>query len=334
MPGVQLYSVINFLLFFSVMTQRLNASLAFAFPGQGSQFLGMLNELAAVYPVVGQTFGTASSVLGYDVWELVSTGPEDRLNDTRFTQPAMLTAGVAAWRVWTSATEVCPAWMAGHSLGEFTALVCADALNFEDGLLLVSERGKLMQEAVPTGKGAMAAILGLADDQVVELCSEFSKSHELVSAANFNSPGQVVVAGDKAAVELTIAAAKAAGAKRAVVLPVSVPSHCPLMEAAAEQFDILLKDIPIRSPRIPVIHNVDAVAHHEPDAIRAALRKQLFSPVQWTNTIRVLADQGADSFVECGPGKVLAGLIKRIAAGARIGMIHDSDSLTKALELA
>ena len=308
--------------------------LAFIFPGQGSQSVGMLAELSETHPEVEATFRTASETLGYDLWELVKQGPEERLNSTEFTQPAMLAAGVAAWRVWCGNTEVRPGLMAGHSLGEYTALVCADALAFEDGLKLVQERARLMQGAVPPEVGAMAAVLGLNDEQVVAVSRQASSDQEIVAAANFNAPGQVVVAGDRAAVERAIALAKEAGAKRAVLLPVSVPSHCPLMQTAADQFMPILEATPMESPAIGVIHNVDVALHPAPEVIRAALRKQLYGSVRWADSVLFMAQQGIERFVECGPGRVLAGLNKRIVPDARTEAIFDTTSLAKALVLA
>jgi [acyl-carrier-protein] S-malonyltransferase len=312
---------------------RIDNGLAFIFPGQGSQSVGMLSGLAQAHPEVESTFRTASGVLGYDLWELVQSGPEERLNSTQFTQPAMLAAGVAAWRVWCAESDVRPGWMAGHSLGEYTALICAGALDFEDGLRLVSERARLMQGAVPPDAGAMAAVLGLSDEQVVSVCKDASTDSEVVTAANFNAPGQVVIAGDRNAVARAIDSAKGAGAKRAVLLPVSVPSHCPLMKPAAEEFQPVLDAAAIRPPAIAVVHNVDVATHPAPGVIRAALQKQLYGSVRWADSILFMSRQGVDRFVECGPGRVLAGLNKRIVADARTEAIFDANSLTKALEL-
>jgi [acyl-carrier-protein] S-malonyltransferase len=307
--------------------------LAFIFPGQGSQSVGMLAGLAEAHPEVEATFRTASEVLGYDLWDLVQSGPEERLNSTEFTQPAMLAAGVAAWRVWCAATAVRPGWMAGHSLGEYTALVCAGALAFEDGLRLVAERARLMQAAVPPDAGAMAAVLGLGDEQVVAVCKRASTDEAIVTAANFNAPGQVVIAGDRAAVVRAIDLAKEEGAKRAVLLPVSVPSHCPLMKPAAEKFETILEATPMESPAIGVVHNVDVAMHPAPEVIRAALQKQLYGSVRWADSVLFISQQGADRFVECGPGRVLAGLNKRIASDLKTEALFDSPSLAKALVL-
>jgi len=308
-----------------------NYNLAFVFPGQGSQSVGMLSQLAEVYPVVKQTFAEASEVLGFQLWDLVSNGPEEQLNQTQNTQPAMLAAGVAVWRVWCEKTNIRPAWLAGHSLGEYTALVCADAISLTDGIKLVAARGRLMQEAVPAGVGAMAAILGLEDHQVVNCCAEVALG-EVVSAANFNSPGQVVIAGTVAAVDRAIEAMKALGAKRAVKLPVSVPSHCALLEAASEQLHAILQNINIETPSTTLIHNADVKSHSSPEVIRYALKEQLFKPVRWVECIKFMHEQGVTGFVECGPGKVLQGLNKRIAADAVHLSLYDPESINKALE--
>ncbi|HEY8035491.1 MAG TPA: ACP S-malonyltransferase [Methylobacter sp.] len=306
-------------------------NLAFVFPGQGSQSVGMLTDLAASYPEVKHTFERASDALGKDLWAIVAQGPDEELNQTHNTQPAMLAAGVAVWETWCKHSSVRPAWIAGHSLGEYTALVCSDAMSFEDGIKLVAARGRLMQEAVPSGVGAMAAILGLDDHQVVKVCSDAAES-EIVSAVNFNSPGQVVIAGHIAAVERAMLAAKTAGAKRAVLLPVSVPSHCALMESAAQKLDEQLQNTMIDTPKMTLIHNVDVASHSAPEVIRNALKEQLYKPVRWTDSIKFMHDQGVTCFIECGPGKVLTGLNKRIAKDAEHMSIHDSESLITALE--
>lgn len=306
-------------------------NLAFVFPGQGSQSVGMLTDLAASYPEVRHTFERASDVLGKDLWSIVAESSVEELNQTHNTQPAMLAAGVAVWGVWCKQSNVRPAWMAGHSLGEYTALVCSDAMSFEDGIRLVAARGRLMQEAVPSGIGAMAAILGLDDHQVVKVCADVAES-EIVSAVNFNSPGQVVIAGHVAAVERAMDAAKTAGAKRAVLLPVSVPSHCALMASAAEKLDEKLQNTVIDTPKMTLIHNVDVASHSAPEVIRNALKEQLYKPVRWTDSIKFMHDQGVTCFVECGPGKVLVGLNKRIAKDAEHMSIYDSESLIKVLE--
>ena len=309
----------------------MSKSIAIIFPGQGSQSVGMLAELAAAWPQVGETFAEASEALGLDLWQVTSQGPKDLLDRTDITQPAMLAAGVAVWRVWNQAGGPAPAWMAGHSLGEFTALVCAGALGFADAVALVAQRGRFMQEAVPAGAGAMAAILGLADDQVVAVCAQAAEGG-ILEPVNFNSPGQVVIAGEAAAVARGIAAAKAAGAKRAVLLPVSVPSHCALMRPAAERLAVALAAIPLAAPRIPVLHNVTVDAVADPAAIRDRLVRQLYSPVRWVEMVRCLADQGVELLLEAGPGKVLTGLTKRIDDRLEALAVLDPKGLALALE--
>ncbi len=305
-------------------------SFACIFPGQGSQSVGMLAALAEVYPEVQATFTTASEVLGYDLWALTQNGPEDALNRTDQTQPAMLAAGVAVWRVWQARQGPQPAFMAGHSLGEYTALVCAGALKFEQAVAAVAERGRYMQEAVPAGQGAMAAILGLDDAAVIAACDGAAQD-EVVSAVNFNSPGQVVIAGAAAAVARALELAKQAGAKRAVMLPVSVPSHCSLMGPAAERMAIYLEKLDVSAPAIPVINNVDVASGQDPQALRQALVRQLVSPVRWVETIQLLAQHGVKNVVECGPGKVLTGLNKRIEREMTALAVYDPQSLDEAL---
>ncbi|MBC8518905.1 MAG: ACP S-malonyltransferase [Gammaproteobacteria bacterium] len=304
--------------------------LAFVFPGQGSQSVSMLAELAESHAVVGETFGEASDQLGMDLWKLVQEGPKEALNQTTNTQPAMLAAGVATWRVWNQQAGIAPSIMAGHSLGEYSALVAAGALHFGDAIKLVAERGRLMQEAVPEGEGAMAAILGLEDDQVRAVCSDAADGG-VVEPVNFNSPGQVVIAGSADAVERAIEAAKEAGAKRALPLPVSVPSHSSLMREAAEKFAVAMEPVMINSPEIPVINNVDVSAEIEPDSIREALTRQLYNPVRWVETVRKMHGEDVDMLVECGPGKVLAGLNKRIERGMKAMAVFDNASLEAAI---
>lgn len=286
-------------------------ALGFVFPGQGSQSMGMLSDLAEAYPVIQQTFAVASDVLSYDLWQLVQNGPEEKLNETQHTQPALLTSSVAIWRVWDEKQGEQPSVMAGHSLGEYSALVCAGAMKLEDAVLLVAKRGEYMQEAVPAGEGSMAAIIGLSDEQVISACNDAAQG-DVVSAVNFNSPGQVVIAGSTAAVERAMALCKEAGAKRALPLAVSAPSHCQLMQPAAERLQERLAKIEISEPSIPVINNVDVAAETEADKIRDALVRQLCNPVRWVETIQAMGEQGVEKLVECGPGKVLVGLNKRI----------------------
>ncbi|HWG28940.1 MAG TPA: ACP S-malonyltransferase [Steroidobacteraceae bacterium] len=305
---------------------------AFVFPGQNSQSVGMLAELAATDPIVQATFEDASAVLGYDLWELIQQGPEERLNATEFTQPAMLTAGVATWRLWHRRGGPAPGWVAGHSLGEFTALVCAEALELAPALELVAFRGKAMQEAVPRGTGAMAAILGLEDAQVEAACQQAAQGG-IVEPVNFNSPGQVVIAGQAEAVQRAMEAAKTRGAKRAVLLAVSVPSHSSLMRPAARRLEERLASVSVKAPRIGYLSAVDATRHEDPEDIRQLLVRQLASPVRWTDTVRALAAAGAAQIIECGPGKVLTGLNRRIEKrpGLDFLALEDSATLTAAL---
>lgn len=305
-------------------------TLAFVFPGQGSQSVGMLTELARSRSEVEATYAEASRVLGYDLWALVQQGPEADLNLTCKTQPAMLAAGVAAWRVWQARGGIQPAYLAGHSLGEYTALVCAGALEFSDAVDLVARRGEFMQAAVAEGSGAMAAILGLDDAKVRTVCAEAAQG-EVVEAVNFNAPGQVVVAGESAAVARALELAKLAGAKRAVLLPVSVPSHCVLMRPAAEQLGARLRHTAFRAPRIPVINNADVAVYDGAESIRDGLTRQLYQPVRWVEVIQALAQKGVDTLIECGPGKVLTGLNKRIAPEMKMLPLHDPATLAIAL---
>ncbi|WP_105637993.1 ACP S-malonyltransferase [Cronobacter dublinensis] len=303
---------------------------AFVFPGQGSQAVGMLSEMAANFPVIEATFREASAALGYDLWTLVQQGPAEELNKTWQTQPALLTASVALWRVWQEQGGKAPALMAGHSLGEYSALVCAGVIDFADAVRLVELRGKFMQEAVPEGTGAMAAIIGLDDDAIARACEDAAQG-QVVSPVNFNSPGQVVIAGHKEAVERAGAACKAAGAKRALPLPVSVPSHCALMKPAAEKLAAELEKITFNAPQIPVVNNVDVKCETSPQAIREALVRQLYSPVQWTKSVEFIAAQGVTQLYEVGPGKVLTGLTKRIVDTLTAAAINEPASLSAAL---
>jgi [acyl-carrier-protein] S-malonyltransferase len=303
--------------------------LAFVFPGQGSQQVGMMEGYAA-HPVVEATFAEASEALKENLWELVQNGPAEALNLTRNTQPVMLAAGVALWRAWREAGGPPPALMAGHSLGEYTALVAADALAFADAVPLVRFRAEAMQDAVPAGDGAMAAIIGGEDDAVIAACQEAAQG-QVVQPVNFNAPGQLVIAGHRAAVERAIAVAKARGAKRAMLLPVSAPFHCSLLEPAAERLALRLAHVDVKKPAIPVLHNVDVKTHDAPDEIRTALARQAASPVRWTETIRAMADAGVTHVVECGPGKVLTGLTRRIADGITALSLADEAALAEAL---
>lgn len=293
----------------------MNPSLAFVFPGQGSQSVGMLAKLADASPIVRATFDEASAVLGYDLWQLTQQGPAEDLNATERTQPAMLAAGIATWRLWCERGGAQPAVITGHSLGEFTALTAAGAIDFSACIDLVRFRGRAMQEAVPAGTGAMAALLGLEDADVEAACAEAAAGGGVVEAVNFNSPGQVVIAGERAAVLRAIEAAKSRGAKRAMELPVSVPSHSSLMKSAGARLAEKLAATPFRVPSIRYLSAVDAREHQEPDDIRQLLVRQLSSPVRWTATVAALTGAGAKQIVECGPGGVLAGLVKRITRG-------------------
>jgi [acyl-carrier-protein] S-malonyltransferase len=300
-------------------------ALAFVFPGQGSQSIGMMNGWADL-AVVKATFDEASAILGEDLWQMVADGPSELLNATVNTQPLMLTAGVAVWRAWQAQGGAQPAVLAGHSLGEYTALVAAEALSFGDALQLVRLRAEAMQEAVPVGTGAMAAILGLADADIIAACEEAAQG-DVVAAVNFNSPGQVVIAGSKAAVERACEACKARGAKRAMLLPVSVPSHCALMRPASDKLKQKLDTIVINTPVIPVLHNADVAAYSDAAQIKDALVRQLYEPVRWVETITKMANDGITIIAECGPGKVLAGLNKRIATEAQQVALVDAAAL-------
>ena len=306
---------------------------AMVFPGQGSQTVGMLAELAGDYPIVQETFKQASETLGYDLWQLVQEGPAEELNKTWQTQPALLTASVAVYRVWQQKyPELKPEVMAGHSLGEYSALVCAGVLDFQDAVKLVELRGKLMQQAVPEGTGAMYAIIGLDNEAIINACKQ-AEQGEVVSAVNFNSPGQVVIAGAKAAVERAAALCKEAGAKRALPLAVSVPSHCALMKPAADQLSVSLESITLKAPTASVLNNVDVKAETDADAIRNALVRQLYSPVRWTETVEKMSHSGVEVLVEIGPGKVLNGLTKRIVDSLQVTSVNDVKSLDAVNEL-
>ncbi|HEX5765641.1 MAG TPA: ACP S-malonyltransferase [Woeseiaceae bacterium] len=300
------------------------------FPGQGSQSVGMLAALAEQYPEVQATFAQASEILGFDLWQIAQEGPTKRLDETVITQPVMLAAGVATWRAWRSGGGATPSNMAGHSLGEYTALVCSGSLEFADAIRLVTRRAELMQAAVPPGEGAMAAIIGLDDDAVIAACDAAAQG-QVVSAVNFNSPGQVVIAGERAAVERATQHAKAAGAKRALLLNVSVPSHCELMRPAAEQLAQALAGTALAASSVPVTGNADVRTYEDAEQIREGLAKQLYSPVRWTETIRELVGRGSSSVVECGPGKVLTGLVKRIDRSIPAVCIDTRETMTTAL---
>jgi [acyl-carrier-protein] S-malonyltransferase len=308
-------------------------TLACVFPGQGSQSVGMLAELAAHHPVVQHTFAEASAALGYDLWQLVAAGPAEHLDLTECTQPAMLVAGVATWRLWAAQGGARPAFVSGHSLGEFTALVCAEAMDFAAAVMLVRDRGRYMQSAVPAGGGGMAAILGLEDAEAEAVCAEAAHG-EVVEAVNYNSPGQVVIAGQAAAVERALAAALARGAKRALLLPVSVPAHSSLMQGAAAQLQARLAGLAISRPRIEYLSAVDAQVHRDPEEIRALLVRQLASPVRWSAAVAALTAHGVQVIVECGPGKVLTSLNRRIERRRDTNClaIEDQASLRSALE--
>lgn len=306
-----------------------NNSIAFVFPGQGSQQVGMLAAAHEHFAVVRETFTEASQELGYDMWALLQQGPQEALNLTETTQPVLLTSSVALWRAWRSETDVQPGIMAGHSLGEFSALVCAGALEFGDAVKLVRKRGQFMQTAVPVGQGAMAAIIGLEDAVINRICEQMTRdTHGVVSAVNFNSPGQVVIAGHKAAVEAAIIALKEAGAKRALPLPVSAPFHTVLMKPAGEQLEEVLSTIRISVPQIPVVHNVHAATEPDPNNIRKLLVEQIYSPVRWTSCVQTIIQAGAYHIVECGPGNVLSGLNRRIDKSLQCHSLEEPQSLT------
>ncbi|QIG06517.1 ACP S-malonyltransferase [Proteus sp. ZN5] len=303
---------------------------AMVFPGQGSQTVGMLAELAEQYPIVTETFAQASDVLGYSLWDLVQNGPEEELNKTWKTQPALLAASVAIWRVWQEKQGKMPQMMAGHSLGEYSALVCAGVIDFAAAIKLVELRGQLMQEAVPAGTGAMYAIIGLDNDAIAKACEEAAQG-QVVSPVNFNSPGQVVIAGNKEAVERAGVLCKEAGAKRALPLAVSVPSHCALMKPAADKLAVALQEIEFKQPEIQVVNNVDVIAQTDANAIRDALVRQLYNPVRWTETVELIAEKGITQLLEIGPGKVLTGLTKRISKEMNAAAVNDIASLDVAL---
>lgn len=308
----------------------MQSQLAFIFPGQGSQSLAMLADLAAAYPMVQATFAEASDGAGVDLWALAQQGPEAQLNQTEFTQPALLAAGIAVWRVWQAQGGALPAQLAGHSLGEYAALVAAGALSLSDGARLVRERGRLMQEAVPAGVGAMAAVLGAEDALVAEVCAAVS-AVDVVVPANFNSPGQIVIGGHASAVDRALAELETRGVRKMVKLAVSVPSHTPLMADAAQQLGEVMQGMAWQLPRIPVVQNVDAAVHHDLPAIRDALVRQLYLPVRWSQCVQALALGGSTRFAECGPGKVLTGLLRRIDRSLDARGLGEPSDLRKAL---
>jgi len=306
-------------------------TLAMVFPGQGSQSVAMQADLAAEFPEVGATYAEASEQLGYDLWQLVQEGPKEKLDETVVTQPAMMSAGVATWRVWQKSGGAQPALVAGHSLGEYTALVCAGAIEFAGAVNLVQRRAELMQQAVPAGEGAMAAILGLDNETVLSVCRD-AEEGQVVQAVNFNSPGQVVIAGARPAVERAAELAKNAGARRALLLSVSVPAHCELMQPAAEELAAALAAAELAVPSVPVIGNTDAVIYESVEQIRDGLRRQLFNPVRWAETIELMIASGATKIIECGPGKVLAGLTRRIDKSVSSACIDSPAALESALQ--
>ena len=298
---------------------------AFLFPGQGSQAIGMMSDLAAAHPIVKELFLEASELLSSDLWSLTQEGPIEQLSQTEHTQPALLVAGVAAWKVWQNLNGDEPAVMAGHSLGEYTALCCAGAIEFADAVTLVRDRGRYMQDAVPAGEGGMAAILGLDDEAVKSVCEQLS-AQELVQAVNFNAPGQVVIAGSSAGIDLAVVAMKEAGARRAMPLPVSIPAHSSLMTPASQRLAQRLDSIDVRLPVIPVVHNCNVEIAQTKQQIKANLVQQLDSPVRWVECIQVIEEQGVSRFIESGPGKVLSGMVKRIASNVELACLEKADS--------
>jgi [acyl-carrier-protein] S-malonyltransferase len=304
---------------------------AFLFPGQGSQSVGMLESLSRQSQLVKQTFDQASQLLDVDLWQLAQQGPKESLDQTETTQPAMLAADIACWRVWKEQGGLDPAFMAGHSLGEYAALVAAGVLDYGDAVRLVGQRARLMQQATPAGVGAMAAILGMEDAALEEICGAAAQG-QIVSCANFNSPGQTVIAGHREAVERACAAAKEAGAKRVLILPVSVPSHCGLMRPAAEQLAIALLETAVASSTIIVLHNADVATHTDAQAVRQALAEQLWKPVRWSETITELSARGVNKFIECGPGGVLSGLNRRNAREAETVTITELSDVQKIIQ--
>jgi [acyl-carrier-protein] S-malonyltransferase len=308
-----------------------HVTLAFVFPGQGSQSIAMQDELARQFAEVQATYAQASEALGYDLWQLAQVGPKEKLDETVVTQPVMMTAGVAAWRAWQTAGGESPSLLAGHSLGEYTALVCAGVIEFTDAIRLIRRRAELMQQAVPAGEGAMAAILGLDDEAVLAVCRDAAQG-QVVQAVNFNTPGQVVIAGARPAVERAAALATEAGARRALLLNVSVPAHSELMQPAAEELAEALAAARLEPPSIPVISNADVLCYETVEQIRDGLKRQLYSPVRWAETILFMIERGTTKIVECGPGKVLAGLNRRIDRSISSACLDSPAALEGALE--
>ncbi|AMP89957.1 ACP S-malonyltransferase [Legionella pneumophila] len=305
---------------------------AFVFPGQGSQSIGMLSDFMPQYTVITDVFAEASDALGYDLWDLVQNGPETKLNQTEYTQAAMLTADVAIYRLLIQLGVPQPQVMAGHSLGEYAALVCANSLSLKEAARLVARRGQVMQNAIPLGEGAMAAIVGLSDEQVRSLCEQASTANHLVTPANYNALGQIVVAGHRTAVDKLIQLAEDAGARLAMIIPVSVPCHCPLLKDAAELFAENLAQVKFQVPSVDVVSNVDLSIYHSTQHIRDKLKEQLYSPVRWVETVQLIQQRGIELVVECGPGKVLNGLIKRIERNLTTISVYDTISLDQVIE--
>lgn len=303
---------------------------AFIFPGQGSQAIGMMSDLAASHSLVKDTFAEASDALGLDMWEMCQAGPIEALSQTENTQPALLTCGIAAWRVWQDQGGAQPEIMAGHSLGEYTALVAANAMSFSDGVALVRDRGRYMQEAVPAGQGGMAAVIGLDDDKVREVCAAAAQD-DVLQAVNFNAPGQVVIAGSASAIERAAVQMKEAGAKRALPLPVSIPAHSSLMTPAAERLAERIATIEVSMPTIPVLHNCNVQIAQSDSEIAANLVSQLDSPVRWVESVNAMHAQGIERFIESGPGRVLGGMVKRIIKGVEIACIEKPDAISELL---
>lgn len=306
-------------------------TLGFVFPGQGSQSVGMLADLADAHDIVKNTFDEASDIMGRDMWSLVQNGPEEELALTEITQPVMLVGSIAAYRAWENLTDVRPAIMAGHSLGEYSAYVCAGSMTFADGVKVVKKRSELMRDACPEGQGGMAAILGLDDEVVVACCAEAAQG-QVVQAVNFNSPGQIVIAGHREALNRAIELCNERGARRALPLAISVPCHSDLMKAASDELKDTLLATPFAKPEIPVINNIDAGIEMDPDIIRQKLVEQLYSPVQWVGSIQTMTAQNVDTIVECGPGKVLTGMTKRIQKGLSLYTLQDQTGLSAALQ--